>query len=101
MPLFKYQARNNLGKVTDGTMEVESESVAISALKQKRLEVVSLAAVGGLELIWINLSKKQPNVKTKDVVIFSRQFSTMINAGLPILQGRTIVAEQSENKDFR
>src|ERR1700677_4543763 len=101
MPLFKYQARNNLGKVTDGTMEVESESAAIAALKQKRLEVVSLAAIGGLELFWMNLTKKKPKVKTKDVVIFSRQFSTMINAGLPILQGLTIVAEQSENKDFR
>jgi type IV pilus assembly protein PilC len=101
MPLFKYQARNNLGKVTDGTMEVDSEAAATSALKQKRLEVISLAPIGGLELFWLNLIKKKPNVKTKDVVIFSRQFSTMINAGLPILQGLTIVAEQSENKDFR
>jgi type IV pilus assembly protein PilC len=54
-----------------------------------------------LELFWLNLIKKKPNVKTKDVVVFSRQFSTMINAGLPILQGLTIVAEQAENKDFR
>lgn len=101
MPLFKYQVRNNLGKVLDGTLEVENEAAAISALKQKRLEIVSLSPVAGFELFWMNITKKKPNVKTKDIVIFSRQFSTMINAGLPILQGLTIVAEQSENKDFR
>jgi type IV pilus assembly protein PilC len=101
MPLFKYQVRNNLGKVLDGTLEVENEAAAISALKQKRLEIVSLSPIAGFELVWMNITKKKPNVKTKDIVIFSRQFSTMINAGLPILQGLTIVAEQAENKDFR
>jgi type IV pilus assembly protein PilC len=101
MPLFKYQARNTMGKILDGTMEVESEAAASAALKQKRLEVISLASVGGLELLIINITKKQPKVSTKDVVIFSRQFSTMINSGLPILQGLSIVAEQAENKDFR
>jgi type IV pilus assembly protein PilC len=45
--------------------------------------------------------KRGGNVTTKDVVVFSRQFSTMVNAGLPILQGLTIVAEQAENPDFR
>ncbi|HTA77766.1 MAG TPA: type II secretion system F family protein [bacterium] len=63
--------------------------------------MISLASVGGLELLIINITKKQPKVSTKDVVIFSRQFSTMINSGLPILQGLSIVAEQAENKDFR
>ncbi len=101
MPLFKYQVRNNLGKVLDGTLEVENEAAAISALKQKRLEIILLSPVAGFELLWMNITKKKPNVKTKDIVIFSRQFSTMINAGLPILQGLTIVAEQAENKDFR
>src|SRR5665213_128816 len=101
MPLFKYQVRNNLGKALDGTLEVENEAAAISALKQKRLEIILLSPVAGFELLWMNITKKKPNVKTKDIVIFSRQFSTMINAGLPILQGLTIVAEQAENKDFR
>jgi type IV pilus assembly protein PilC len=101
MPIYKYQARNNMGKLLEGTLEVENEAAAQSALKQKRMEIVSLSQLNPLEQIWIALTKKQPNVKTKDVVIFSRQFSTMINSGLPILQGLTIVAEQAENKDFR
>lgn len=101
MPAFKYQARNNLGKVTDGIIEADSEAAAAGALRQKRLEVVSISSVSGLSSLWAALNKKGGNVTMKDVVVFSRQFSVMVNAGLPILQGLTIVAEQAENPDFR
>ena len=46
------------------------------------------------------LTSKGGKVTTKDIVVFSRQFSTMVNAGLPIMQGLSIVAEQAENPDF-
>ena len=101
MPAFKYQARNNLGKVTEGVIEAESEGAAGAALRKKRLEVVSISSVSGLSALWAALNKKGGNVTMKDVVVFSRQFSVMVNAGLPILQGLTIVAEQAENPDFR
>ena len=101
MPNFKYKARNNLGKVIEGTIVAENEAGVASALRQKRLELVSASPVGGLGSIWAALNRKGGKVTTKDVVIFSRQFSTMVNAGLPILQGLTIVAEQAENPDFR
>src|SRR6185295_1605348 len=101
MPTYKYKARNNLGKVTEGTVVAESESAVAAILRQKRLEVVSVSAGGGLAAIWASLNSKGGKVTTKDVVVFSRQFSTMVNAGLPILQGLTIVAEQAENPDFR
>ena len=101
MPTFKYQARNNLGKVITGTIEVENEAAVAGALRQKRLELVSVSQSSGLSKFLASLSKKGGNVTTKDVVVFSRQFSTMVNAGLPILQGLTIVAEQAENPDFR
>src|SRR5678809_923324 len=39
-----------------------------------------------------------PRIKTRDVVIFTRQFATMINAGLPLVQSLTILAQQTENK---
>src|ERR1017187_7664613 len=101
MPTFKYQARNNLGKVTEGTIQADSESAVAGALRQKRLEVISVSSVGGVSKIWATLTSKGGNVTTKDIVVFSRQFSVMVNAGLPILQGLTIVAEQAENPDFR
>lgn len=101
MPTFKYKARNNLGKVIEGTIEAEAESAVPAALRQKRLELVSVGPAGGLGGFFAALNKKGGKVTTKDVVVFSRQFSTMVNAGLPILQGLTIVAEQAENPDFR
>jgi type IV pilus assembly protein PilC len=101
MPVYKYKAKNNLGKVTDGTLEMETEAAATAALRQKRLEVISIAPLGGLDALWAAVNKKPVKITAKDIVIFSRQFSTMINAGLPILQGLTIVAEQAENPDFR
>ncbi len=90
-----------MGKVIEGTIIAENEAGVASALRQKRLELVSTSQAGGLGSIWAALNKKGGKVTTKDVVIFSRQFSTMVNAGLPILQGLTIVAEQAENPDFR
>jgi len=90
-----------MGKVIEGTIEVEAESAVAAALRQKRLEVVSVAPAGGLGGFFSSVGKKGGKVTTKDVVVFSRQFSTMVNAGLPILQGLTIVAEQAENPDFR
>jgi len=101
VPTFKYKAKNNLGKVIEGTIDAEAESAVAAALRQKRLEVVSVSAAGGLGGFLSALNKKGGKVTTKDVVVFSRQFSTMVNAGLPILQGLTIVAEQAENPDFR
>jgi type IV pilus assembly protein PilC len=101
MPSFKYKARNNMGKVTEGIIDAENEAGVAAALRQKRLEFVSASPAGGLSSFLGALTKKGGKVTTKDIVVFSRQFSTMVNAGLPILQGLTIVAEQAENPDFR
>jgi type IV pilus assembly protein PilC len=101
MPTFKYQARNNLGKITDGTIEAENEAAVSSILRQKRLEMISASPASSIGMFFAALTKKGGKVTTKDVVVFSRQFSTMVNAGLPIMQGLNIVAEQAENPDFR
>ena len=101
MPSFKYKARNSMGKVIEGIIDAENEAGVAAALRQKRLEFVSASPAGGLSSFLGALTKKGGKVTTKDIVIFSRQFSTMVNAGLPILQGLTIVAEQAENPDFR
>ncbi len=101
MALFKYKAKTSLGKVIDGTLEVESENGLSSALRQKRLELISFSKASSFEVYLGKLFQKGGNVTMRDVVIFSRQFSTMVNAGLPIMQGLSIVAEQSENPNFR
>jgi type IV pilus assembly protein PilC len=101
MALFKYKAKTSLGKVIDGTLEVESENGLSSALRQKRLELISFSKASSFEVYLGKIFQKGGNVTNRDVVIFSRQFSTMVNAGLPIMQGLSIVAEQAENPNFR
>jgi type IV pilus assembly protein PilC len=101
MALFKYKAKSSLGKVVEGTLEVESEGALASALRQKRLELISSSKAGSLEVYLGKFFQKGGKVTNRDVVIFSRQFSTMVNAGLPIMQGLAIVAEQAENPNFR
>jgi len=101
MALFKYKAKSSLGKVVDGTMEVENENALAAALRQKRLELISSSRASGLDKFIATFGKGGGKVTNRDVVIFSRQFSTMVNAGLPIMQGLSIVAEQAENPDFR
>lgn len=90
-----------MGKIVEGTIDAENEASVAAALRPKRLELVSTSGTGGLSAFWAALNKKGGKVTTKDIVVFSRQFSTMVNAGLPILQGLTIVAEQAENPEFR
>jgi type IV pilus assembly protein PilC len=101
MPTFKYKARNQMGKIVEGTIDVENEGAVAAALRQKRLEFVSSSAVSGMGGYMALFFGKGGKVTSRDIVIFSRQFATMINAGLPILQGLTIVAEQAENPSFR
>ena len=98
MAYFTYRAKNNAGKVSSGSVEAENVSAATAILRQKRLEVISISE-SRLAGILKYLPQANP-VTLKDVVIFSRQFSTMINAGLPIMQGLSILTEQAPNKSF-
>ncbi len=99
MPKFKYKAKTSIGKVVEGTIEAPSEAAIASELRSRKMELISTSGTGGVGAFLDSL--KSGGVTTKDIVVFSRQFSTMINAGMPILQGLTIVAEQADNKAFR
>jgi len=99
MPIYKYKAKNQMGKTVDGTLEAESEGSLAAQLRQKRLELVSASQSRGFGSMLASFNSG--SVTTRDIVIFSRQFSTMVNAGLPIMQGLSIIAEQADNKNFR
>src|SRR5258708_33002206 len=100
MPVFKYKAKNNLGKITDGTIEADSQAAVAGLLRQKRLEMISVSSGGGLAGIWKALNIKGGKVTKKGIGVFSRQFLTINNDGLPSLQGLTNVANQAENSSF-
>ena len=93
MASFSYTARDAGGKLTSATVEAPNKEEAISALKKQRLNVIKIDEA--------TKKKKIGKVTMRDIVIFTRQFSTMINSGLPLVQALGILAEQSENPNLR
>jgi type IV pilus assembly protein PilC len=99
MPVFLWVAETKKGRKLKGELEAADERIALSQLRRRNLSVKKLKPKP--KDIFESVSWMQPKVKTKDIVVFTRQFSTMIDAGLPLVQGLTILAEQSENKTFK
>jgi type IV pilus assembly protein PilC len=99
MPIYLWVAETKKGRKIKGELEAGDEKIALSQLKRRNLAVKKLKQKP--KDLFENISFLQPKVKTKDIVVFTRQFSTMIDAGLPLVQGLTILAEQSENKTFK
>jgi type IV pilus assembly protein PilC len=95
MPMFEYTARNaQTGQIQKGQLDVPSRDEVGAYLRKNRMILVSVRETPKA----IKLSFGQPRVKTRDIVIFTRQFATMINAGLPLVQSLGILAAQTENK---
>jgi len=99
MPIFKWEAETKKGKTVKGELEAVDEKIARLQLRRKNLNVLKIKQKP--KDLFENVSFLQPKITHKDLVIFTRQFSTMIDAGLPLIQGLTILAEQCENKTFR
>ncbi len=91
MASFTYTARSFSGDLRTATLEASSRDDVIAQLRRRRLSVVKLDEVTAKK-------PRRGHIKMRDVVIFTRQFSTMINAGLPLVQALTILADQSQNK---
>jgi type IV pilus assembly protein PilC len=93
MPAFTYTARDQKGELKSATLEAANREDAIGQLKKQRLNVVKIDE---------QTKKKKPGkVGMRDIVIFTRMFSTMINSGLPLVQAMGILADQSENPALR
>jgi len=89
MPTYLYKARTVNGENTQGEMSAATEAEVVGLLRKRRLVIVSVKEKP--KEIKFNLGS---GVKTKDLVLFTRQFATMINAGLPLVQSLDILAEQ-------
>jgi len=99
MPVYKWVAETKKGKILKGELEAADERIAQLQLKRRNLTIKKIKAKP--KDLFENVAFFQPKITAKDVVIFTRQFSTMIDAGLPLVQGLTILAEQTENKTFQ
>src|SRR5882724_4817457 len=96
MPMFEYTARNtSSGQIQKGQLDVASQADVSNYLRKNRLMLVSVREAP--KQIKFTMPGAQ-RIKTRDIVIFTRQFATMINAGLPLVQSLTILAQQTDNK---
>ncbi len=98
MLTFEYTARDpSTGQKVKAQVQADNEQAATKLLREQHLSVLELKAVGEGK----GLGKLFKRVKVKDKVLFSRQLSTLINAGLPLLQSLRSVAKQTQNKNLQ
>lgn len=98
MPIFIYKAKSRSGKTMKGDLDAPSLDMAENLLKRRGLSEIRVKPKPKDILEGTFL---EGSVTSRDMVIFSRQFSTMINAGVPILQSLQVMCEQTENKVLR
>jgi type IV pilus assembly protein PilC len=98
MPAFTYTARALNGDLKSATIEAPNRDDVVAQLRKQRLNVVKIDEA---KTAANTTKKKGGKISMRDIVIFTRQFSTMINAGLPLVQALDILSKQSENKALK
>jgi type IV pilus assembly protein PilC len=103
MPVFVWEGKTAQGKALKGEMEAVNQQAVLSRLRSQRIQPnpTRVREKGkGLDKE-LSIPGFRAKVKPYDVMIFTRQFATMIDAGLPIVQGLDILSQQTESKLFR
>ncbi len=98
MATFTYKARNRQGEILEDRMDGADTMAVASQLRQQGLLVIDVKEQGVAQKDILEPFKK---VKLGDLVVFSRQFATMINAGLPIVRSLYVLSEQTENQKLK
>ncbi|MCK5307757.1 MAG: type II secretion system F family protein, partial [Zetaproteobacteria bacterium] len=102
MPIFSYKGRTLNGEVRRGEIESSNLAMATAALRRQQIIPASISEKKkGLGSIEINIPGLGRKVTAKEVVVFTRMFATMIDAGLPLIQCLDILHNQQENPVFK
>ncbi len=96
MPEFNWEASTTAGEVRKGTFEAASPDAVYAALRRQGLNPTKVKAKP--KELKISIPGFSEKIKDRDIVIFTRQFATMIDAGLPLVQCLEILASQADNK---
>lgn len=99
MKKFSYKVRDKVtGKVVKGEIQADTEHAAGKALLDQGYVPIDKLKEVGKESAFANITNR---ITSKDKIVFTRQFATLIGAGLPLAQGLRTVSEQTENKKMR
>jgi type IV pilus assembly protein PilC len=99
VPIYLWEGKNRKNEVQKGEMEAANEDTVRNNLSRMRIQPTKIKKKP--KDLFENVAFLQPKVQTKDVILFARQFSTMIDAGLPIIQCLDILHSQQENVTFK
>jgi len=101
MPVFEYRAQApGSGQVISGTIEVPSAAAGIDALRERGLVVASITQTRAKRRTTARKGRRK-SISTDDLTVFSRQLATIVNAGLPLIEGLNILGDQVENPSFQ
>ena len=100
MAKFKYVARDSAGVKVEDEIEAPNQAAAVQQLKRNRITVLSITEAKK-SLFSFSLGKPKPKASSADLVIFTRQFSTMVEAGLPVVEILDILLEQTDAPGFK
>ncbi|MGQ9590743.1 MAG: type II secretion system F family protein [Planctomycetota bacterium] len=114
MAKYTYKAKKAGGGVVTGSLNAQNEAEAVGELRRQGLTVISLGVQrsaksgkdGGSSFFSLSLTRKAPpaqkaRVRSQDMVVFTRQLSTMISSGIALVESLEILAEQSNNLGFK
>src|SRR5712691_9804161 len=97
MPVYTYRGTNRAGSNVSGEQVAENKTELAALLRRQQIKVIKMSEKGRE----FSLPSFGGGVKAKELAIFTRQFSVMIDAGLPLVQCLEILASQQENKVFQ
>ena len=97
MPQFEWKGRKRTGETSEGVMTADSRDAVIQSLRRQQI-IVTKVKEKGKEFA---LPKMGGGVSSKELAIFTRQFSVMIDAGLPVVQCLEILGGQQANRGFQ
>ena len=100
MPSFAYTGRTRSGEVVSGERAADSMEGAVAALRREQLVITRITAAKVKADAPVKAARSKKKVKAKNLAIFTRQFSVMIDAGLPLVQCLEILGAQEEDKNF-
>lgn len=108
MTSFKYAAKKPTGQTVEGVVQADDKNAAVAELRRQNMTVLKLEAASGgksgatkLNLNFSFGGKKGPSINSDDLVLFTRQLSTMVGAGLALLESIDVLGSQAERPGLK
>ncbi|MFJ5621767.1 type II secretion system F family protein [Peribacillus loiseleuriae] len=99
MPVFHYKGRDRTGRKKQGKMTADTRKEAVARLRETGIAVTSIDELKGI--LYKEISFGRNKVKNRDFIMYLHQFSTLIKAGISVVEATKILAEQTSSKVLR